>query len=477
MRKRSFVLIFIISLLLIAGCQQGYFGQGTVGERLTDTSQDNPADEDSLNAASKPVGDDSGYNPRNDPTFIDCTLTENAINPFCTPETGVGIEADSSFMGFSAQDKILRSLDLEQSRMDNLAAKGKLAYVSSTDQWKLTLQTIQEINVLIGLPKDATAADREKWYADWAIQEDQKFAAAIAKGTEEQIAAEYDSRIQELVDQSRLAAGEGAEDAIAQALDAADKAAALRAEKERVLNTQKQLENYLRALETRKAQTYEQSLSKKEYQALIWAVDNQQVLKEKGITTYIIDDISGKTTIFIANDGNYFDLVTDGSGKSSLKKLSSSAEIPTSLDSNLKSRQYIAETVREGSEITAKLGYEKFMKGATFKDGQGNIYIITPEKGGNVVHAGGIEEFFNRVAEPGINHGIIIERVNVATGKWDVASYSSTKAGINQIQEPQLIRDAYRLIHSVGDVTNLPSFRENDPAERDLRETLKALDK
>ncbi len=274
----------IVVVLLISGCEQ-YFGQGSVGERIADTSSDDYANEDDFNVASKPVGDDSGYNPRNDPTFIDCTLTENAINPFCTPETGVGIEADSSFMGFSAQDKILRSLDLEQSRMDNLAAKGKLAYVSSTDQWKLTLQTIQEINVLIGLPKDATAADREKWYADWAIQEDQKFAAAIAKGTEEQIAAEYDSRIQELVDQSRLAAGEGAEDAIAQALDAADKAVALKAEKEKAIAMVRTNENTQ------------------------WIRDNQNILiRLRDETDIEINTYSPKTNTFIDSLGNQYKL-------------------------------------------------------------------------------------------------------------------------------------------------------------------------
>ena len=92
---------------------------------------------------------------------------------------------------------------------------------------------------------------------------------------------------------------------------------------------------------------------------------------------------SGKTTIFIANDGNYFDLVTDSSGKSSLKKLSSFAEIPTFLDMNLRSRQYIAETVRQASEINTKLGYGQLFKGATFKDEQGNLYIITPQRGEN----------------------------------------------------------------------------------------------
>ena len=190
----------IAAILFISGCES-YLNQGAVGSNV--------------------------------PGVVDCTLPQNAVNPECTPETFDDSQID--FFGggaFSAQDRVLATLDLEQARMDALAEKGQLAYVPSQNRYTLTRQTIKEINGLIGLPENAGAAEREAWYAEWAEKEDKKFAAAIARGTEKQIAAEYDKRIQELEDQSKLAAAGDDTTAVAQALVAADKAAALKKEQD-----------------------------------------------------------------------------------------------------------------------------------------------------------------------------------------------------------------------------------------------------
>ncbi|HLC63499.1 MAG TPA: hypothetical protein VJJ21_04230 [Candidatus Nanoarchaeia archaeon] len=237
MQKRGVVVLFLVVLLFVSGCQQGYFGE-TKGQRAGDYPADS-LNEALLNNADAAVNDDSVIE------IIDCLQPQYATNPFCTPETGVGIENPTDIYGgggaFAAQDKVLRQLDIERARMDDLAEQGQLAYVPSQDSWQLTQQTIQEINVLIGLPKDATDADRNQWYADWAEQEDQKFADAIESGDAELIAAEYDQEIQDVWEQGRTESDESVTGcasckfvgAAARELDAAAKVSALRAAKNR----------------------------------------------------------------------------------------------------------------------------------------------------------------------------------------------------------------------------------------------------